>query len=129
MLYHGQACKPPLEGRGVRNEFEHACLLLSCRADVGFIISAHLSSCETAYSSPAATASIKNEAVVDDLRRRQTLCTLHHMRGIDADRCCRVNAPVGRLGPCSDANQDQSSYENAELTHLNSPVVGLTAYP
>src|SRR5262245_1009706 len=78
---------------------------------------------------PAATVSIKDKAVVDDLRLRQTRCILHHMQGIRADRCCRVNAPVGGLGPCSDANHDQSRYENADLTHLNSPVVGLTAYP
>ena len=71
---------------------------------------------------PAATVSIEDEAVVNDLRLGQTLCILHHMQGIRADWCCRVNALVGRLGPCSDANQDQGSYEQANLTHLNSPV-------
>jgi hypothetical protein len=44
------------------------------------------------------------------------------MQGIGADRYCRIDAPVGRLRPCSNANQDQSSYEQANLTHLNSPV-------
>src|SRR5262245_46555282 len=104
----------------------------SCRADVAFIISAQpifdparqpISTITLGNDRcPAATVSIEDDAVVDDLRLRQTLCILHHMQGIRADRCCRINAPVGCLGPCSDANQDQSRYENADLTHLNSPV-------
>jgi len=99
-------CKPPLKGRGVRSQFEHDFIATALGND----------------SFPAATVSIKDDAVVDDLRLRQTVCILHHMQGIRTHRYCRVNAPVGRLGPCSDANQDQSSYEQADLTHLNSPV-------
>src|SRR5215467_11697664 len=90
--------------------FKCVCRTIGLRASLG------------RFNDSLATVSIKDEAVVDELRLRQTLCILHHMQKIRADRCCRINAPVGRLGPCSNANQNQSSNENANLTHLNSPV-------
>ena len=74
--------------------FKCVCRTIGLRASLG------------RFNDSLATVSIKDEAVVDELRLRQTLCILHHMQKIRADRCCRINAPVGRLGPCSNASQN-----------------------